>query len=1590
MVRGEVVEPDPIENFRQSPESARRFEFDLGLVLALPGGASLPDGFSLELNGTPLDFEPGVDYQVTDSPAAIAAAVSDAIGAAGLADVSVTTNPVRAGEIAVAGLANYATTGLPNGVILGEPGVADEWSDPDGAVTLAVEAIPIDFEMSAADVGAAMRRSFSSVYGDAQMLLNFGVNQAAAAWPHHENFIRLFKFIVAQEPELNDSGIGVTVARAGDQFGADPRNPFAVSFAHRDERTLNNNHLGVFIDDIVIGFAERGEMVFSSESAGTANPFVPNREYDQNLFDVDQIATGRYQFTARASADYGTTNRITGDLILLQIPPFFVFGRDFDTNDRFKQSLGIQVNADAAGQIADGVTFTLTDTKHLVTFEFDVTADPADPAAGVVQGNVPVEISVTSTAEEIAEAIRDAINSPTVQNLLSITSVVRGQAFAPTIQQNSRIVELHGTATTDLAGGFGFPDESFLTPLRWGNESFFGEDQGDSERERPQGQLLFVGNTITNSAQWGIVTAAGDRDQPFGESPISPGVGDRPYPGAPINFPSGNTQRLAPGVVVVNNILAQNEAGGLRISGDPEIDATVQIARVLNNTFYSGTDGVFIEGGASPVILNNIFADNVSGVRAIGPNSAVLGANLFQSNSVNTSGVETGPFSITLLPTEPLFVSTANRRFYPAAGSRAIDSSLEALQERFELTQVKSPLGLPLSPMLAPDRDTNGLLRVDDPSMNSPDGMGANVFKDRGAAERADFVSPEAVLQTPQDNDAQGSDSDRSLTNVLLQTANLEFFSVLMQDINGTGPDESTVVGASVTLTENGRLLRQDFDYVFGYNANSRTLRLTPLAGIWRRDSVYELTLSNTDAERIIVPAGANLSDGNSVRVVRGATTRVFEFDSNGNVSSGAIAIPFDAGSTPYELAARLSTAVNRSGIGVNSRLEGNGNLVLQGASSVTANAPQSGLVVESVPAIRDLAGNRLRPNRPTGLTQFTIVMPEALQDFGDSGAPRVPTLFSASPPNGNGARHVILPVDAPLLALGTWSGPNRDGLPTVAADGDDYSTRVDFGTLGAEGGVRQGNAGPARLILPAASSLQGQQVVIEDTAVASSVPLTFEFDLTGTTTPEENKVIVDLEPTDDAETVAEKFADSVWQTILSGRITGLVPVADGDQVSMGGTAQHLFDLSGAADIERLSAGNVQLVIPGDLSSLGSDQSMSITDSMGRTLFFVLNPTGILGADQIPVNVDVSGSTPAAIANAFAAAIQSQVSARRLWLGEATAIGPVVSIVGNDEDGITFDGPFNAGSSPVPLIIRSTGFGMVDAWIDWNGDGDFNDSGERANLLDSVDSTSTIATSVPVRPGINVFYVQTPPSAVVGVTSARFRLSTTGGLLAGGAAVGGEVEDYVIEIVGGNPPIATTVQYSVDEDQTLAVLDPAEGVLSNDTDPDILPPEVVIPGVNVRVHDENPGTGEIVPLVNVSHGSLILNADGTFTYTPDPDFNGTDFFAYRSTDGRLISNQAATVTITVNPINDPPQFMVGQDPEVLEDAGMTTIPGWATSILPGPSSAIDELESQLVDFEVTTDRPELFTAGGQPAISSQGTLSFETALMRTARRSSES
>jgi hypothetical protein len=109
-------------------------------------------------------------------------------------------------------------------------------------------------------------------------------------------------------------------------------------------------------------------------------------------------------------------------------------------------------------------------------------------------------------------------------------------------------------------------------------------------------------------------------------------------------------------------------------------------------------------------------------------------------------------------------------------------------------------------------------------------------------------------------------------------------------------------------------------------------------------------------------------------------------------------------------------------------------------------------------------------------------------------------------------------------------------------------------------------------------------------------------------------------------------------------------------------------------------------------------------------------------------------------------------------------------------------------------------------------------------------------------------------------------------------------------------PVAQSDDFGTAEDQTLEVAAP--GVLGNDVDV-----------------DGDPLSVELV--TGPAHGVLTLSADGSFRYTPDVDYSGSDTFGYRALDAAAAS-VTGTVEIVVAPVNDAPTvandaYRVGED-----------------------------------------------------------------------------
>lgn len=105
----------------------------------------------------------------------------------------------------------------------------------------------------------------------------------------------------------------------------------------------------------------------------------------------------------------------------------------------------------------------------------------------------------------------------------------------------------------------------------------------------------------------------------------------------------------------------------------------------------------------------------------------------------------------------------------------------------------------------------------------------------------------------------------------------------------------------------------------------------------------------------------------------------------------------------------------------------------------------------------------------------------------------------------------------------------------------------------------------------------------------------------------------------------------------------------------------------------------------------------------------------------------------------------------------------------NDEDGVVFASPLIPGQWAT-IQIAASGHGILNAWIDFNNMNYWSDAGE------------FIFQNQSLTAGINVLNFLVPGTAVPGYAYARFRFSTTGGILFYGLAPDGEVEDYRVFI----------------------------------------------------------------------------------------------------------------------------------------------------------------------------------------------------------------
>ena len=213
--------------------------------------------------------------------------------------------------------------------------------------------------------------------------------------------------------------------------------------------------------------------------------------------------------------------------------------------------------------------------------------------------------------------------------------------------------------------------------------------------------------------------------------------------------------------------------------------------------------------------------------------------------------------------------------------------------------------------------------------------------------------------------------------------------------------------------------------------------------------------------------------------------------------------------------------------------------------------------------------------------------------------------------------------------------------------------------------------------------------------------------------------------------------------------------------------------------------------------------------------------------------------------------------ARHLFIGGLFPLGPRLGSVWGGDDGIVFTTALVPGvNAAVEASVNEAA--LLDAWIDFNGDGDWDDGGER------------IFAGVNVSAGANNLNFTIPAGAVAEITYARFRLSSTGVDLPTGFAIDGEVEDYQL-VIGTNTIVA---DLSITKENSLAHIFPGQdfdytvtayndgpsavtGADVSDTIPDELQCDAWTCSASVGASCTASGSGDINDTVDLASGASV-------------------------------------------------------------------------------------------------------------------------------------
>lgn len=281
----------------------------------------------------------------------------------------------------------------------------------------------------------------------------------------------------------------------------------------------------------------------------------------------------------------------------------------------------------------------------------------------------------------------------------------------------------------------------------------------------------------------------------------------------------------------------------------------------------------------------------------------------------------------------------------------------------------------------------------------------------------------------------------------------------------------------------------------------------------------------------------------------------------------------------------------------------------------------------------------------------------------------------------------------------------------------------------------------------------------------------------------------------------------------------------------------------------------------------------------------------------------------------------------------------------DDEDGVLIPGLTPGATVNALVQVQTGGFsgGLLQGWIDWNRDGDWDDAGEQV-----VTNRLLRQQALPHLVSITV-----PADAPLGPTYARFRYGYETNLGPTGPATAGEVEDHLVVVLDDNPvaipdcfggggTIPGCVPIIIQQGSAGTALD----VLANDFG--------TANGGPFLIPSDFPTFTTGGGVVNFSAGQLI--------YTPDPNFIGQDTFLYRIQDGAFppnVSSPAPNTLVTVH--------VTAGDPVAIDDTRSVAFVAAPTiQRLPGPDLLANDISPDPVNTRIVPGTVTRITPGPAP------------------------